>query len=177
MLDEMTRFKICHILYIWKSKVVFSIFHFMLIYFFPNECPDLCRHRPGHSLGEKNKVARNEKWKKQLWGFLYIKYSKFWSVLLEHFVEHKPLISEEWWCTTTLQFRSRDLPMDMGNTRQQSPRRPRWLLWIQNKERNLPKTKTHSRRNWGWCNFTSTCGNWNWNWWQFRYFFDKFPKF
>ena len=28
--------------------------------------------------------------------FLYIKYSKFWSVLLEHFVEHKHLIFEEW---------------------------------------------------------------------------------
>ena len=28
--------------------------------------------------------------------FLYIKYSKFWSVSLEHFVERKPLISEEW---------------------------------------------------------------------------------
>ena len=27
--------------------------------------------------------------------FLYIKYSKFWSILLEHFVERKPLISEE----------------------------------------------------------------------------------
>ena len=27
--------------------------------------------------------------------FLYIKYSKFWSVSLEHFVEHKPLISEK----------------------------------------------------------------------------------
>ena len=26
----------------------------------------------------------------------YIKYSKFGSILLEHFVERKPLISEEW---------------------------------------------------------------------------------
>ena len=26
----------------------------------------------------------------------YIRYSKFWSVSLEHFVERKPLISEEW---------------------------------------------------------------------------------
>ena len=31
--------------------------------------------------------------------FLYIKYSKFWSVSLEHFVQRKPLISEE--CTNT----------------------------------------------------------------------------
>ena len=61
-------FKICHILYIRKPKVAFSVFHFVLLYFSPDECPDLCRHRPGHSLGEKNKVARNEKRKKQLWG-------------------------------------------------------------------------------------------------------------
>ena len=46
--------------------------------FFPNGCPGLCRHRPGHSLGEKNKVAWNEK---SNFGF--------WSVLLELFVEHK----------------------------------------------------------------------------------------
>ena len=34
--------------------------------------------------------------KKIIWVFLYIKYSKFWSVLLEHFVERKPPISKEW---------------------------------------------------------------------------------
>ena len=34
--------------------------------------------------------------KKTAWVFLCITYSKFWSVLLEHFVERKPLISEEW---------------------------------------------------------------------------------
>ena len=28
-------------------------------------------------------------------------------------------------CYTTFQFRSRDLPMVMGNSRQQNPRRPR----------------------------------------------------
>ena len=33
--------------------------------------------------------------KKTTWVFLYIKYSKFWSVSLKHFVEHKPLIYEE----------------------------------------------------------------------------------
>ena len=38
------------------------------------------------------------KWKtkKTTWVFLYIKYSKFWSISLENFVERKPLISEEW---------------------------------------------------------------------------------
>ena len=39
---------------------------------------------------------KNEKNYITTWVFLYIKYSKFWSVLLEHFVEHKPLFSEEW---------------------------------------------------------------------------------
>ena len=39
MLDEMTRpakrFKICHISYLQKHKVAFSVFHFVLLYFFP----------------------------------------------------------------------------------------------------------------------------------------------
>ena len=36
--------------------------------------------------------------KKVVCGFsLYIKFSKFWSILLEHFVECKPLISDEWY--------------------------------------------------------------------------------
>ena len=41
-----------------------------------------CRHRPMAFIRGKNKVARNEKWKKQLWVFVYnyIKYGKFWSV-------------------------------------------------------------------------------------------------
>ena len=43
----------------------------------------------------KNKVAWNEKWKKQLWVFVYIKYDKFWSISLGHFIKHEPLISEE----------------------------------------------------------------------------------
>ena len=30
------------------------------------------------------------------WVFLYIKYSKFWSISLGHYVERKTLISEEW---------------------------------------------------------------------------------
>ena len=48
------RFKICHILYIWKPKVAFSIFHFVQSYIFlPNECHGLCWHRLGNSLEEK----------------------------------------------------------------------------------------------------------------------------
>ena len=38
------------------------------------------------------------KWKKQLWLFLYIKYGKFGSVSLGHFIKHKTLISEVWAC-------------------------------------------------------------------------------
>ena len=56
VLDEMT--------YFWNTKthvVFFFVVHFMLLYFSPNECPGLCQHRPGHSLGKKNKVAQNEK--------------------------------------------------------------------------------------------------------------------
>ena len=66
-----------------KTHVVFSFFlsscNFILL---PYECPGLC--------------CTKWKTKKTTWVFLYIKYSKFWSVLLEHFVERKPLISEEW---------------------------------------------------------------------------------
>ena len=32
--------------------------------------------------------------------FVFQKYGKIWSVSLEHFIKHKPLISEEWWSTT-----------------------------------------------------------------------------
>ena len=41
-----------------------------ILYFFPNKCPSLCRHRPGHSFVKKYKVARNEK-RKKLHGFSY----------------------------------------------------------------------------------------------------------
>ena len=59
--DLVKRFKICHILYMRKPKVAFFISCYFLLY--PNKCPGLCWHRPGHSLG-KNKVAQNKKWKK-----------------------------------------------------------------------------------------------------------------
>ena len=38
----------------------------------------------------KNKLARNENWKKQHWVFVNIKYGKFLNVSLELFVKHKP---------------------------------------------------------------------------------------
>ena len=34
--------------------------------------------------------------KKTTWVFLYIKYTKFWSISLGHFIKHKLLIPEEW---------------------------------------------------------------------------------
>ena len=46
----------------------------------------------------KNKVAWNEKWKITMWFFVFQKYGKFWSVLRELFIKHKPLISDECWC-------------------------------------------------------------------------------
>ena len=80
--------------YFWntKSHVVFLVFHFMLL-FPPNECrPGLCRHNRG-----KNKLARYERLKKTPWVFVFQKYDKFWSVLLEHLIKHKSLFSEEWY--------------------------------------------------------------------------------
>ena len=49
-----------------KTHIVFFVFQFALIYFFPNECPVLCWHE------RKNKVARNEK-RKKLCRFSYSK--------------------------------------------------------------------------------------------------------
>jgi len=38
------------IFYIYENpKLFFRFFHFVLIIFFHNECPGLCRHGPGHS--------------------------------------------------------------------------------------------------------------------------------
>ena len=41
------------IFYIYKKPNFSPVFHFVLLYFFLNECPGLCRHRPWHSLGKK----------------------------------------------------------------------------------------------------------------------------
>ena len=64
MLDEMFQRNASNfgILLEYENSHSFLSF-FILCYFifFPNECPGLCQYRPGHSLGEKNKVARNEK--------------------------------------------------------------------------------------------------------------------
>ena len=78
-----------------KPHTIFSDFHFKQVYFFPNEFPGLCWHRPGHSLGEKNLVAQDEKQKETTWVFLWKKYCKFWMISLGHFIKHKPPIYEE----------------------------------------------------------------------------------
>ena len=98
MLDEMTRWNALKfgISYIYENPKLFFLFFISCYFTFsPYECHGLCQHRSGHSLGGKNKVARNKEWKKQLWVFVYIKYGKFWSVSPGHFIKHKPLISEE----------------------------------------------------------------------------------
>ena len=77
--------------YFWNTKnhIVFFIFHFVLLYFsLMNALVYVeCRH------------AWNEKRKKNYisWDFVFQKYGKFWSILLEHFIKHKYLISEEWY--------------------------------------------------------------------------------
>ena len=44
-----------NLLYFWNMKTHLVFFHFVLLYFSPNECPGLCQQRPGHSLGCKIK--------------------------------------------------------------------------------------------------------------------------
>ena len=70
LLDEMTR----------RNASKFAIF-----YIYPK-------------LLSRHKVVQNEKRKKEIWVFAYIRYGKFWSISLEHFIDimHKPLFSEEW---------------------------------------------------------------------------------
>ena len=49
-------FKICHIFGKRKHTYLdFFVFHFILLYFFPNVCSGLCRHRPGAFIREKIK--------------------------------------------------------------------------------------------------------------------------
>ena len=77
MLDEMTYVlseMLQNLPYFWNTKNQShkkSFFHFVLLYFSPNECPGLCQH-----MGQ-NKVARNEKRKKKLHKFSYFYAAKF----------------------------------------------------------------------------------------------------
>ena len=41
------------------TQSFFIIFHFVLfLFFYPYECPVLCQHRPGHSLGKKVQIDK-----------------------------------------------------------------------------------------------------------------------
>ena len=46
-----------------------------IFYFFPNECPGMCQHRPGHSLEKKSSAM-----KKSAWFFIFQKYGKYRSI-------------------------------------------------------------------------------------------------
>ena len=71
MLDDMTG----------RNKIQSCFFHFSFratyFIFSPNECPDLCRHRPGHSLGKKVKLHEMKNGKSNFRVFVYTKYDKF----------------------------------------------------------------------------------------------------
>ena len=77
-----------------KTHVVFFVFHFMQLYILSYDLMSTLNIDQGI---HKVKIYSCTKWKtkKTTWVFLCIKYSKIWSILLEHFVERKPLISEE----------------------------------------------------------------------------------
>ena len=62
-----------------KPKVAFSVFHFVLFYFFPSWVPRSMSTLTRAFIREKNKVALNEKLKKQLWVFVYL--YKIWQIL------------------------------------------------------------------------------------------------
>ena len=71
MLDEMTKRNALKfaIFYIYENpNLLFSFFNSSYFIYFPNECPGLCQHRPGHSLGENSKLHKMKNGKK-LHGF------------------------------------------------------------------------------------------------------------
>ena len=55
---------------------MFSVFHFVLLYFF-FLMNALVYVDIDQGISEIDKVVRYEKWKKQLWVFVHIKYGKF----------------------------------------------------------------------------------------------------
>ena len=50
-----SKFAIFYLVY-QNPKLLFPFFIWCNFMFLPNECPGLCRHRPGHSLGKKLKL-------------------------------------------------------------------------------------------------------------------------
>ena len=74
MLDEMLLWNASKfaIFYTYKNpKLLFLFFILCNFIFSPNECPGLCRHRLGHSLGGKIKLHEMKNGKSNF-GFSYI---------------------------------------------------------------------------------------------------------
>ena len=67
--------------YFWNMRTYVGFFILCYFIFPPNECPDLCRYRPRACIREANKVARNEKRKKNYMSF---DIPKIWQIL-KHF--------------------------------------------------------------------------------------------
>ena len=92
-------FKIYHILYIWKPKVFFPfLISCYFIFFLMSALLAYADIDQGIHKGKKIKQHEMKNQKETL-GFhiyIYIKYGKFWRVLLEPFIKQKPLFSEEW---------------------------------------------------------------------------------
>ena len=86
--------------YFWNTTQVFFFhFSFYATLFFPLTNAHVYVNIDQGIHWGKNKVAQNKKRKKTSWVFVFQKYGKFWSVSLGHFIQHKPLISEE--CIST----------------------------------------------------------------------------
>ena len=77
MLDEMWK----HLPYFWNTKPHTVSFRATLFFYLIDALIYVDRDRA--FIRDKNKVVWNT-------------FGKFWSVLLEHFIKHKALISEEW---------------------------------------------------------------------------------
>ena len=79
MLDEMFQQNVSKfaIFLEYENPHSFFVFHFVLIYFFPNEYPGKCQHRPGHSLGKKIKQHEMTIEKTNMWIFVLKKYGTF----------------------------------------------------------------------------------------------------
>ena len=74
--DLEKHFKICHFLE-YENPHSFC-FHFVPLNFPPNECPGLCQHRPRAFIRGENKIAWNEKWKKN---YVSFRFANIWQML------------------------------------------------------------------------------------------------
>ena len=76
MLDEMPQENASRLAIFLENENPCSFFTFFISWYFIASLMNR-KIEKIEKLIEKNKVARNEKWKKQLWVFVYIKYGKF----------------------------------------------------------------------------------------------------